>query len=222
MSPKELRALRESLGLTRRVFAPKLFISEPTLERWERGQGGPHELHLQIIRRMREHLGAGHSISFFHYDAGEEARAKEVRHETKEMIVETLRGLGGVVVAEKEFGNGQDWALSFGLGWTIGEPADVTLHCQGSERSERPIIDFVLEISAPCEDREALSAQLQRLCQRHGIFGSAKSKQHGRITVSLGYRLYKTGSNPETVVHVVGNFRSCWKRLKGSLSFPAN
>ena len=222
MSPNELRAIRESLGLSRRVFAPKLFISEPTLERWERGQGGPRELHLQIIRRMREHLGAGHCISYFHYDAGEEARAKEVRHETKEMVVETLRGLGGVVVAEKEFRNGQDWALSFGLGWTIGKPADVTLHCEGSERTERPIIDFVLEISARCEDMAALSAQLQRLCQRHGIFGSAKSNRNGRMIVSLGYRLYKTGSNPETVAHIVGNFRSCWKRLKVALSFPTN
>ena len=220
MSPKELRAFRESLGLGRRDFGSKLFVSEPTIERWERGQGGPREVHLQILRRMREHLSAGHSIAYFRYDAGDEALANEVRHETKEMITETLRGIGALVVAEKESEDGQDWAVSFGMGWAVGEPIDVTLDCEGSERAERPIIDFLLEISARCEDRDALSAQLQRLSQRHNIFGNVKATRDGQAVISLGYRLFKTGCNPETVAHVAGNFRSCWERLMDILTFP--
>lgn len=217
MSPKELRAFRESLGLSRREFAPKLFISDPTLERWERGQGGPREVHLQILRRMREHLSAGHSIAYFRYDAGEEARAAELLHETKEMIVETLRGIGALVVAEKESEDGQDWSVIFGMGWAVGQPIDLTLHCEGSERAERPAIDFVLKIGVRCEDTENLSVHLQRLCQRHNIFGHVKADRDVQVVISLGYRLFKTGCNPETITHVVGNFRSCWQRMKDAL-----
>ena len=31
------------------------------------------------------------------------------------------------------------------------------------------------------------------------------------------HRLFKTGCNPGTVAHIVGNFRSCWEQLKGML-----
>jgi len=97
---KELRAFRESRGRSRRKFAPKLFISEPTLERWERGQGGPREVYLLILKRMREHLGAGHSIACFQYDAGVEAYEADVQHDEEEMIVETLRGPGALVLTQ--------------------------------------------------------------------------------------------------------------------------
>jgi len=217
MSPRELRAFRESLGLTRRQFAPKLFISDPTLERWERGQGGPREVHLQILRRMREHLSAGHSIAYFHYDAGIEERAKEVRHETMEMIVETLRGLGALVIAEEKSDDDQDWSVTFGLGWAVGSPIDVTLRCDGSERHERPCIDFAFEVTAPDDDIPGLSAKVNRIGFDHCVWAGARSRDDGCAVVSMRDRLFKTGCNPETVAHLAGNFRSCWGRLKGSL-----
>ena len=220
MSPRELRAFRESLGLTRHEFAPKLFISDPTLERWERGQGGPREVHLQILRRMREHLSAGHSIAYFHYDAGVEARAKEVRHETREMIVETLRGIGALVVAEGESDDNQEWSVTFGLGWAVGSPIDVTLRCDGSERHERPCIDFALEVIARCDDVPDLSAQVNHIGFNHCVWADAQSRNAGRAIITMRDRLFRTGCNPETVAHLAGNFRSCWERLKGALSSP--
>jgi transcriptional regulator with XRE-family HTH domain len=220
MSPKELRAFRESLGLTRHEFAPKLFISDPTLERWERGQGGPREVHLQILRRMREHLSAGHSIAYFHYDAGIEQRAKEVRHETKEMIVETLRGLGALVIAEGESDDNQDWSVTFGLGWAVGSPIDVTLRCDGSERSERPCIDFAFEVTARCDDVPGLSAQVNRIGFNHCLWAGAESRDDGRAVITMRGRLFKPVCNAEAVTHLAGNFRSCWERLKASFSLP--
>jgi len=218
MAPRELRAFRESLGLSRREFAPKLFISDPTLERWERGQGGPREVHLQILRRMREHLSAGHSIAYFHYDAGDEARAKEVRHETREMIVETLRGLGALVIAEGESDDDHEWSVTFGLGWAVGSPIDVTLRCEGSERNERPCIDFTLEVTARCDNILELSDQANLIGFRHCVWAAAQSGGDGRAVISMRDRLFKTGCKPETVVHLEGNFRSCWQRLQGALS----
>lgn len=222
MSPKELRAFRESLGLSRREFAPKLFISDPTLERWERGQGRPREVHLQILRRMREHLSAGHSIAYFRYDAGDEARAAAVRHETKEMIAETLRGLGALVVAEAESDDNQDWSVSFGLGWAVGSPLDVSLRCEGSERRERPAIDFAFEVTTTWDDISGLSDEVNRIGRNHAVWAGAWSRDDGRAVISMFHRLYKTGCNPDTVLHVVGNFRSCWQRLKGALSSSNN
>jgi transcriptional regulator with XRE-family HTH domain len=222
MSPRELRAFRESLGLTRREFAPKLFISDPTLERWERGQGGPREVHLQILRCMREHLSAGHSIAYFHYDAGIEERAKEVRHETKEMIVETLRGIGALVIAEGESDDDQDWSVTFGLGWAVGSPTDVTLRCEGSERHERPCIDFTLEVTARCDDFSGLSDQVKRIALNHRVWTNAAERDDASAIVSMCYRLFKSGCNSETIAHVAGNFRSCWQLLKGKLSSSNN
>jgi transcriptional regulator with XRE-family HTH domain len=217
MSPKELRAFRESLGLSRRAFAPKLMISDPTLERWERGQGGPREAHLQILKRMREHLGAGHPIAYFQYDAGEEARAAEVENEDKQMIVETLRGLGALVLVEEQSQDRRDWSVSFGLGWSVGERIDVALHCEGSDRPERPAIDFILEITASHADVRVLSTPLQRVCRNHSIFGSVARRDGGGAVIVMRDRLFTTGCNPETVKHVVGNYRSCWQRLKAIL-----
>jgi transcriptional regulator with XRE-family HTH domain len=218
MSPKELRAFRESLGLTRHEFAPKLFISDPTLERWERGQGGPREVHLQVLRRMREHLSAGHSIAYFHYDAGIEVRAKEVRHETREMIVETLRGLGALVIAEGESDDNQDWSVTFGLGWAVGSPMDVTLRCDGSERRELPAIGFAFDVTAKCEDISRLSDRVNHIGHDHDVWAGARSADDGRAVISMRDRLFKTGCNPETVAHLAGNFRSCWERLKAALN----
>lgn len=217
MSPQELRAFRESLGLSRREFAPKLFISDPTLERWERGQGGPRQVHLQILRRMREHLSAGHSLTYFHYDAGVETKAKAVRRETQEMIVETLRGLGALVVAEREADDGPAWSVTFGLGWAVGSPIDVTLRCDGSESPERPYLDFTFEVVAPGARTADLSAQVSRIGRDHAVWTDVASRKDGQIAVAMRCRLFETGCNPETVAHLAGSFRSCWGRLESTL-----
>ena len=217
MSPKELRAFRERLGLSRREFAPKLFISEPTLERWERGQGGPGKVHLQILRRMREHLSAGHSLAYFEYDAGAEARAAETRNDERRMIVETLEGLGALVLDEKESRDGADWSVSFGMGWAVSEPSEVSLRCEGSHRPERPAIDFALEIETGSGDVTATSEAVESVCRDHSVFGEVGDNRKGGMTITLRHRLFTTGCNPRTVAHVAGNFRSCWQRLKDTI-----
>jgi transcriptional regulator with XRE-family HTH domain len=215
MSPKELRAFREGLGLSRREFAPKLFISEPTLERWERGQGGPREVHLRILRRMREHLGAGHSLSYFNYDAGAEVPA-ELLHEERQLIIDTLKSQAVVLLAEQGPDDGGDWSLRFGLGWAAGEPIELSLVCEGSDAPTRPTIDFTLRATAKSANASEAAATLQEACFNHGI--SCKLTDRGRrATVELRQRLFNTGCNPETVKHVLGNYQSCWNRLRKAL-----
>ena len=212
MSPRELRAFRESLGLSRREFAPKLFISEPTLERWERGQGGPREVHLQILRRMRDHTGAGHSLTYFQYDAT--ASAIELPQEDKQVITETLRSLSVVLLEEQSSDDGGDWALRFGLGWAMDEAVDLLLICEGSDRPERPIIDFTLEISADWEDTPQVNGLIQETCNVHKLFWKWVKQRAKPSTLALCQRVFSTGCNPETVKHVLGNFRSCWEKLE--------
>jgi transcriptional regulator with XRE-family HTH domain len=220
MSPKELRAFRESLGLSRREFAPKLFISEPTLERWERGQGSPRDVHLQILRRMREHLGAGHSIAYFQYDASSVAGAAVIQQKEKQTIVETLRGMGAFLLTEEEVSDGKDWCLSFSPGWDVGEPTQLTLLCEGSERPERPVIDFTVEITAKGEYAQMPSDKLQEICFHHGISWRMTSQRKGRLRIALRQRIFTTACNPETLRHVLGNFYSCWQRMKVVLRLP--
>jgi len=218
MSPRELRAFRESLGLSRREFAPKIFISEPTLERWERGQGGPGELHLQILKRMREHHMVGRSIAYFQYDASSEAGIAQVRHEQKLMVIETIQGLGALTITEEASDSGKNWSVTFGMGWAVGEPEQFLLRCDGSELPERPAIDFTLEVTTKLEHSVHVRARLQDVCLHHRVFGEVTSREDGRSLITLGHRLFATGCNPETIAHVVGNFRSCWQRLKGKPS----
>ena len=101
MSPEELRAFRENIGLSRREFAPKLFISEPTLERWERGQGDIGKVQLRILRKMREHLGAGHALSYFEYDADAEL-PDEALHDERQAIIDILKSQMIVLLKAQE------------------------------------------------------------------------------------------------------------------------
>ena len=220
MTPKELRAFRESLGLSRREFAPKLSISEPTLERWERGQGAPREIHLSIIQRMREHLGAGHSIDYFQYDSEAVIPLLDLPHDEKQTIIETLRGMAAVVLEEKDGENQGDWSVRFGLGWAMGGLIEVSLVCNGSERPERPVIDFTLEIAAMVQDRGMLSERLQPICFRHGVSWNVESADEDRLGVALRQRIFTTGCNPETIRHVVGNYHSCWQLVKQIIKSP--
>ncbi|MFO7958002.1 MAG: hypothetical protein R6X33_12990 [Candidatus Brocadiia bacterium] len=116
MTPEELWAFREGLGMSRREFAPKRFISEPTLERWERGQGGPREVPLHILRRMREHIAGGRSMAYFEYDAGASPPPPGLLHDERQLIIEALRGVGIVPLEDGSAQEGVDWSMRFAPG----------------------------------------------------------------------------------------------------------
>ena len=53
MTGKEIKALRDSLGLTRDEFAAKLGVANRrTVHRWEIGESSPRGLHLRELERL--------------------------------------------------------------------------------------------------------------------------------------------------------------------------
>ena len=217
MSPKELRAFREGLGLSRREFAPKLFISEPTLERWERGQGSPRGIHVHILRCMQEHLSTGRSLAYFQYDAAARLAAAEQFQEERQIIIDTLGGMAIGLLEEKSSKDGDDWLLRFGLPWAAGEPIDLVLSCEGSQRPSRPILDFSLEITADWGDARHAAELVAGVCRDHRVGWGVTAGSRGRCTATIFYRLFSVCCNPEAVKHLLGNYQSCWNRLKKAL-----
>ena len=214
MQPYELRAFRESLGLTRQEFAPKLFISTPTLERWERGQGGPREFHLRILRRMQEFLSAGQSITYFQYDAGEDTLNQT--REAKATVVESLKALGLPLYKEGTSEDGESWWLQFGLGWASDSSVQTSLLCEGSCRAECPSIDFTMRIALDSRDLNGLTEKILQICFNHAIVPNV-SRSRSKVELSLRQRMFDSACNPQTIQHILGNYRSCWNRLKGVL-----
>ena len=53
---REVRALRQGLGLTQEELARLLHVSVRTISRWERGQSFPHPLALEKIHRWQRIL----------------------------------------------------------------------------------------------------------------------------------------------------------------------
>ena len=212
MSPEELRAFRESLGLSRREFAPKLFISEPTLERWERGQGCPREIHLHILRRMREHLSAGQSITYFQYDSSEEPA--EAPPDDRRTVAEALKAAGALLCGKDESEDGATWTLRFSPDWATGSALRVSLTVEGSLRPQRPAIDFALNVKSGSLNVEGVAKELTEVCLGHGMaWGPLGGWERPRGLV-LRQRIFNTACSPETVQHVFGNMRSCWDRLR--------
>lgn len=214
MTAQELRAFRESLGLSRRVFAPKLYISEPTLERWEHGKGGPRKIHLHILRRMREELSAGRSLACFRYDSSLEPG--EAPPDNRRTITGALGAVGALPCGEDVSEDGATWTLRFSPHWS-SEGARITLVCKGSFRHQRPPIDFVLEIEDGSLDVEGAAKELSKVCLAHGVaWGPLGGWKRPRGLV-LCQRIFSTACSPETVQHVLGNMRSCWERLRKSV-----
>jgi transcriptional regulator with XRE-family HTH domain len=213
MSPKELRAFRENIGLSRREFAPKLFISEPTLERWERGQGEIGKVQLRILHKMREHLGAGHALAYFEYDA-EADPPDDVLREERQVIIDILKSQMIVLLTEQEPDDNGSWTLCFGLGETLSRSVNLVLFCEGSDSPTRPSIDFTLHIAAGFAVIEGARAKLDEVCFNHGVAWNVIGRDKKRITIGLRQRIYNTNCNPETIKHVMGSLRSCWGRLK--------
>jgi transcriptional regulator with XRE-family HTH domain len=212
VSPQELRAFREGLGLSRREFAPKLFISEPTLERWERGQGGPREIHLQILRRMREHLGTGQSFAYFQYDSAQDT--VDPSHDRKRVVIEALRSAGALLRREEDSDDGSAWVLHFGLDWASRESADVPLTCEGSYRPERPFVDLTLHVVLdPGRPVDITTKELADLFFTHRIVCRRLDRAKRGAVLELGQRIFDTGFNSDTVRHVLRSYQSCWNRL---------
>jgi transcriptional regulator with XRE-family HTH domain len=54
MGPREIRALRQSKGLTQQQFAELLGVSFVTMNRWENGQSRPSQLGLEKLHQLRD------------------------------------------------------------------------------------------------------------------------------------------------------------------------
>lgn len=54
MTPAEIKALRQRLGLTQEEFARKLGVSFPTVNRWERGHFNPSRLAEARLEQLQE------------------------------------------------------------------------------------------------------------------------------------------------------------------------
>ena len=215
MSPQELRAFRESLGLSRREFAPRLFISEPTLERWERGQGGPREIHLRILRRMRKRLRAGNATAYFQYDAAGDV--VNPSQECRQIVIEALKAAGAVLCEEKDSADGSTWLLRFSLDWAPGESIGASLTCEGSYKFERPSIDFALEVVCDSASVQSAAEELTEACLTHGIAWGPLRDVKRRSGLVLRQRTFNSACDAETIQHVLGNLRSCWDRMNERL-----
>jgi transcriptional regulator with XRE-family HTH domain len=217
MNPTELRSFRESIGASRKEFARLLFISEPTLERWERGKGGPREIHLNILRGMRERLGSANREPYFQYDPKAADSSAELLGDERRLVLETLRGMAAVLLAERRSEDGTEWDLRFGLGWAAGDSLEVSLACEGSLRPERPAVDFVLEVSGAIQNPTEDGKPVGDICFNHGLSCHCATAQDGRTSLLLRQRLFRSGCNAETIRHIVRNYHSCWLRLRAEL-----
>jgi len=215
MSPHELRAFRESLGLSRRELAGELFISEPTLVRWEKGQGGPRDFHLRILREIKERAHAARSLAEFDYEASPEGELP--RQTMKQMIVETLSSIGAGLLEDVRSEDGLSWSLSFSTGWGDQTPASAILTCEGSHRPERPSIDFALTVPLDADLMRSAGSELQRLCIVHRLCFEELAGSEALAGLKVHQRTYDTACNRETILHVVGNFRAYWKRIENHL-----
>lgn len=59
MKPKEIKALRESLGLTQGQLAKQIGVEWHTVMRWERGRHKPSPLALERLYQLRDSLPKG-------------------------------------------------------------------------------------------------------------------------------------------------------------------
>ena len=217
MTPEELRAFRESLGMTRKEFAPGLLISEPTLERWERGQGGPRETHVQILRRMRENAAGSRSMGYFEYDAGACPPPPGLLDGQKQFIIEALSGEGMVPLKNGAAQEGADWSMRFSPGWATGQPVNLTLVCEGSERKERPFVDFTLRGGSDGGNASAAPDLLEDVCFDHAVSPKMVGGSGEQLVLQLRQRLFTPALNADAIRHVVGNLESCWRRLAADL-----
>lgn len=54
MTPAEIKALRERLGLTWRTFALRVGVHWGTIYRWETGRNSPRGLQLRELQRLQQ------------------------------------------------------------------------------------------------------------------------------------------------------------------------
>ena len=56
MSPDEVKAIRERLGLGRAAFAARIPVNKRTVRRWENNEVAPSPLAVRTLRQMLEEL----------------------------------------------------------------------------------------------------------------------------------------------------------------------
>jgi|GEM_PF-4640288 len=212
MIPKELRAFREGIGMSRREFAARIFTSEATLERWERGQGQPRAIHLLILNQMREQLGGGHMLLRFQYDRSADVPVEKAP-DHRRTIIDTLGQHGAVFLEECKRDARGDWVLRFMPDWAKDEPIDLVLACEGSEHILRPSIDFILRGEAKAVIAPSTVNRARRICHNHGIAWQPTVK--GKSTMlEFASRTFNTGCNPEVIRLTYAGLRSCWRRVR--------
>lgn len=52
MEPDEIKAIREKLKMTQRVFANAVGVTETTISRWESGRVAPHQFLVDKIKEL--------------------------------------------------------------------------------------------------------------------------------------------------------------------------
>jgi len=196
-------------------MAAELFISEPTLVRWEKGQGAPRDFHLRILCEIKEKAEAARTLAQFDYEASPEGNLP--REAMKQVVVETLSSIGAGLLEDARSGDGLSWSLSFSTGWGDQTPASAVLTCEGSHRPERPSIDFALTVPLHADLMRSARHELQGLCVLHRLCFEELPGADARGGLRVHQRIYDTACNKETILHVVGNFRAYWKRIESHL-----
>lgn len=207
--PVDLRALREGLGESRREFAPKLMISEATLERWERGQGGPRIQHMGVLKRLQAKLHAAHAATYFRYDGAAEELPGEDLNE-REVIIRALAPVGYKKLEEQVLSD-QSWKLAFSVPWLSRDEGSALLICTGAERAQWPLVDFTLQF--PETNATALSTEQATACYNHGLATDMLPGAHGGNRLCVRLRVFCTVLDDETIMHVHGNLQSWWNRF---------
>jgi len=185
-----------------------LFISEPTLVRWERGEGGPRENHLQILRRLKEESEVDESFTYFDYDGRQDTvRARDV---LKQQLIDAMEGMGARRSGEELSQEESTWRLLFRMGWEIEGTLSAVLACEGSYLPQRPCVDFALILTSEAAPPAQIIDTIREIFIDHRLLCL-----DSRSGMTVHHRLFDTACNKETILHVVRNFRSCWERIKG-------
>lgn len=58
MTPEEIKAIRQSLGITQNKFAQLLEASPITINRWENGHVAPSRLYIKELKELRSKSGS--------------------------------------------------------------------------------------------------------------------------------------------------------------------
>lgn len=52
ITPEEIRAIRETLGMSQAQFASEIGVDQSRVSRWEKGENPPSRVAMKVIRKM--------------------------------------------------------------------------------------------------------------------------------------------------------------------------